>query len=70
MDKASIVGDAVSYVQELQMQAKKIKAEIEGLEASLTAVGQNPRLVENQNKPSYLSADNKQPISSYILQVL
>lgn len=36
MDKASIVGDAVLYVQELQMQAKKLKAEVEGLEASLS----------------------------------
>lgn len=35
MDKASIVGDAVLYVQELQMKAKKLKAEIAGLEASL-----------------------------------
>lgn len=32
MDKASIVGDAVLYVQDLQMQAKKLRAEIAGLE--------------------------------------
>lgn len=31
MDKASIVGDAVIYVEDLQRQAKKLKAEIEGL---------------------------------------
>lgn len=36
MDKASIVGDAVLYVQDLQMQAKKLKAEIAGLETTLT----------------------------------
>lgn len=35
MDKASIVGDAVLYVQQLQMQAKKLKAEIAGLESSM-----------------------------------
>ena len=35
MDKASIVGDAVLYVEDLQSQAKKLKAEIESLEASL-----------------------------------
>ncbi|CAI9785900.1 unnamed protein product [Fraxinus pennsylvanica] len=29
MDKASIVGDAVVYLQELQMQAKKLKAEMD-----------------------------------------
>ncbi|XP_047973782.1 transcription factor FER-LIKE IRON DEFICIENCY-INDUCED TRANSCRIPTION FACTOR isoform X2 [Salvia hispanica] len=32
MDKASIVGDAVLYVQDLQNQAKKMKAEIAGFE--------------------------------------
>ena len=37
MDKASIVGDAVLYVQDLQMQAKKLKSQIEGLESSLNA---------------------------------
>ncbi|MED6108200.1 hypothetical protein PIB30_021337 [Stylosanthes scabra] len=35
MDKASIIGDAVSYVHELQAQAKKLKGEVAGLEASL-----------------------------------
>ncbi|XP_068641855.1 transcription factor FER-LIKE IRON DEFICIENCY-INDUCED TRANSCRIPTION FACTOR-like [Aristolochia californica] len=32
MDKASIVGDAVEYMKDLQKQAKKLRAEIEGLE--------------------------------------
>ncbi|KAK1357448.1 transcription factor FER-LIKE IRON DEFICIENCY-INDUCED TRANSCRIPTION FACTOR-like [Heracleum sosnowskyi] len=36
MDKASIVGDAALYVQDLQMQAKKLKAEVASLESSLT----------------------------------
>ncbi|KAL5726105.1 hypothetical protein ACHQM5_009175 [Ranunculus cassubicifolius] len=49
MDKASIVGDAVSYVQELQMQAKKIKAEIAGLEASLTATRNFPYIIVPKN---------------------
>ncbi|KAG2308442.1 hypothetical protein Bca4012_082463 [Brassica carinata] len=39
MDKASIVGDAVLYVQDLQSQAKKLKADIAGLEASLNSTG-------------------------------
>lgn len=36
MDKASIVGDAALYVQDLQMQAKKLKAEVASLESSVT----------------------------------
>ncbi|KAG9143988.1 hypothetical protein Leryth_013880 [Lithospermum erythrorhizon] len=36
MDKASIIGDAVAYVEDLQMQARKLKAEISELESSLT----------------------------------
>ncbi|XP_062086091.1 transcription factor FER-LIKE IRON DEFICIENCY-INDUCED TRANSCRIPTION FACTOR-like [Humulus lupulus] len=35
MDKASIVGDAVVYVEDLKMQAKKLKDEIASLETSL-----------------------------------
>ncbi|GAB2275138.1 hypothetical protein Dimus_009900 [Dionaea muscipula] len=38
MDKASIVGDAVLYVQEMQMQAKKLREEIAHLESSAKAV--------------------------------
>ncbi|CAN0916482.1 Transcription factor FER-LIKE IRON DEFICIENCY-INDUCED TRANSCRIPTION FACTOR [Linum grandiflorum] len=37
MDKASIIGDAVSYVQDLQLRSKKLQSEIAGLEASLVA---------------------------------
>ncbi|XP_019187214.1 PREDICTED: transcription factor FER-LIKE IRON DEFICIENCY-INDUCED TRANSCRIPTION FACTOR [Ipomoea nil] len=36
MDKASIIADAVLYVQDLQMQTKKLKAEIANLESSTT----------------------------------
>ena len=52
MDKASIVGDAVLYVQQLQMQAKKLKAEIAGLESSMVLGGEryNNGLVENPKK--------------------
>lgn len=35
MDKASIVGDAVLYVQNMKMQANKLKDEIASLESSL-----------------------------------
>nr|WCO08300.1 hypothetical protein [Suaeda aralocaspica] len=37
MDKASIVGDAVLYVQDMQMQSKTLKSQIEELESSLKA---------------------------------
>ncbi|KAA8550310.1 hypothetical protein F0562_001994 [Nyssa sinensis] len=51
MDKASIVGDAVLYVQELQMQAKKLKAEIAELESPLLGVKRyQGRQVENPKK--------------------
>ncbi|CAK9187246.1 unnamed protein product [Ilex paraguariensis] len=40
MDKASIIGDAILYVQELQIQAKKLKAEIVTLESSVNGVDQ------------------------------
>ncbi|KAK8673552.1 hypothetical protein V6N13_111881 [Hibiscus sabdariffa] len=33
--KASIIGDAILYVQDLQMKAKKLEGEIAGLEASV-----------------------------------
>lgn len=36
MDKASIIGDAVLYIQDLQMRAKKLRTEIDSLETSLT----------------------------------
>ncbi|KAK9042115.1 hypothetical protein V6N11_017194 [Hibiscus sabdariffa] len=35
MDKASIIGDDVLFVQDLQMKAKKLEGEIAGLEASV-----------------------------------
>ncbi|KAJ4725009.1 transcription factor FER-LIKE IRON DEFICIENCY-INDUCED TRANSCRIPTION FACTOR [Melia azedarach] len=54
MDKASIVGDAVLYVQELQMKAKKLKAEIAGLEASLAGAERYPKKtqVRSNNYPT------------------
>ncbi|CAL1404166.1 unnamed protein product [Linum trigynum] len=39
MDKASIIGDAVSYMQDLQLRSKKLQSEVAGLEASLAAAG-------------------------------
>ncbi|KAL6010141.1 hypothetical protein ACLOJK_000572 [Asimina triloba] len=39
MDKASIVGDAVIYLQDLQKEVKQLRAEIAGLEQSSSTVG-------------------------------
>ncbi|KAL1827704.1 hypothetical protein ACET3Z_006116 [Daucus carota] len=51
MDKASIVGDAALYVQDLQKQAKKLNAEVASLESSLTRMErQQGGLHDNENK--------------------
>ncbi|KAM7528008.1 hypothetical protein LguiB_031418 [Lonicera macranthoides] len=52
MDKASIVGDAALYVQDLQMQAKNLRAEIAALESSLTGTHnklQGPSTYDNNS---------------------
>ncbi|XP_043705279.1 transcription factor FER-LIKE IRON DEFICIENCY-INDUCED TRANSCRIPTION FACTOR-like [Telopea speciosissima] len=61
MDKASIVGDAVLYVQDLQMEAKKLKAEISGLESSLK--GGVERLQDFVNKPKKIPEFDKNHLS-------
>ncbi|KAH6774710.1 hypothetical protein C2S51_013114 [Perilla frutescens var. frutescens] len=53
MDKASIVGDAVLYVQELQKQAKKLKSEIAGLESSFTRPDKNKLKFKKMNPSSF-----------------
>lgn len=64
MDKASIVGDAVLYVQDLQKQAKKLKADIGELEASLVGA---KRYQQNVGQPQHHVT---QPSYRKILQVL
>ncbi|XP_022753793.1 transcription factor FER-LIKE IRON DEFICIENCY-INDUCED TRANSCRIPTION FACTOR-like [Durio zibethinus] len=67
MDKASIIGDAVLYVQDLQIQAKKLKAEIAGLEASLAG---SERYLEPIDNPVKIRvARNSHPICKKILQL-
>ncbi|KAJ0020093.1 hypothetical protein Pint_32050 [Pistacia integerrima] len=67
MDKASIVGDAVLYVQDLQMQAKKLKAEIAGLEASLVGADRYQDSIENQKKTQVRRTNR--PTSKKIIQM-
>ncbi|KAJ1388993.1 hypothetical protein SESBI_38675 [Sesbania bispinosa] len=67
MDKASIIGDAVSYVHDLQAQAKKLKAEVAGLEASLL-VSENYQGSIN-NLINVQPTHNSRPICKKIMQV-
>ncbi|MBA0683972.1 hypothetical protein Goari_025590 [Gossypium aridum] len=65
MDKKSIIGDAVLYVQDLQMQAKKLKAEIAGLEALMAGYQE-----ESINNPVKVRvARNNHPICKKILKL-
>ncbi|VVB01564.1 unnamed protein product [Arabis nemorensis] len=68
MDKASIVGDAVLYVQELQSQAKKLKADIAGLEASLNSTGGYEELAPDAHKSQPFRGINP-PVSKKIIQM-
>jgi uncharacterized protein YlxW (UPF0749 family) len=68
MDKASIVGDAVLYVQDLQKQATKLKTEISGLEASLEGSEGNHVSTQNPTK-NKLGAYNYHLIPKGIIQV-
>lgn len=65
MDKASIIGDAVLYVQDLKVQANQLKSEIAGLEASLNA---SERFQESResNKNIQISR-NRQPVCKKII---
>ncbi|KAK8582250.1 hypothetical protein V6N12_072440 [Hibiscus sabdariffa] len=68
MDKASIIGDGVLCVQDLQMQAKKLKAEIAGLEATLAGSERYQESVDNPVKFA-VARNNSHPICQKIMQV-
>lgn len=68
MDKASIVGDAVLYVQDLQSKAKKLKSEIAGLEASLVGSERYQGSIESPKKVQVLQ-NNYQVSKKIIMQV-
>ncbi|KAH9700334.1 transcription factor FER-LIKE IRON DEFICIENCY-INDUCED TRANSCRIPTION FACTOR [Citrus sinensis] len=68
MDKASIIGDAVSYLQELQMQVRKLKAEIASLEYSMAGSEKNQEPIQKPKKTQVLSG-NLQPICKKIMQI-
>ena len=67
MDKASIIGDAVSYVHALQAQGKKLKAEVAGLEASLLMSENYQGSIDDHIRVQVTR--NSHPISKKIMQV-
>ncbi|POO01127.1 Basic helix-loop-helix transcription factor [Trema orientale] len=68
MDKASIVGDAVIYVQELKMQAKKLKDEIRGLETSLLGSQRyQGSSININNSPSQVHVGNANNITNQLI---
>ncbi|KAK3205893.1 hypothetical protein Dsin_019939 [Dipteronia sinensis] len=68
MDKASIVGDAVLYVQELQRQAKKLKTDIGGLEASLASSQRYQESIESKRRNTQVfSPISNRPICKKII---
>ncbi|CAL0332308.1 unnamed protein product [Lupinus luteus] len=67
MDKASIIGDAVQYVHELQAQAKKLKVEVTALETSLLVSENYQGSIKNPLK--FHAPHNMHPISKKIMQI-
>ncbi|CAL0324201.1 unnamed protein product [Lupinus luteus] len=67
MDKASIIGDAVQYVHGLQAQAKKLKAEVSGLETSLLVSQKYQGSINNSIMVH--ATYNSHPICKKILQM-
>lgn len=59
MDKALFVGDAVLYVQELQMKPKNLEAEIAGLGASSTSSENWKESIENTKNTQIQSSSKK-----------
>ncbi|KAI5412322.1 transcription factor FER-LIKE IRON DEFICIENCY-INDUCED TRANSCRIPTION FACTOR [Lathyrus oleraceus] len=64
MDKASIIGDAVSYVHDLQAQSRKLKAEVSGLEVSLSVSENYQGSINNT-----INVIQSHPICKKIIQV-
>nr|WKE35126.1 basic helix-loop-helix family protein [Rosa persica] len=69
MDKASIVGDAVLYVQDLQKHAKKLEAEISCIEASIEGSGGKQAGSTQNPTKSKIVVDNYHLTPTGIIQI-
>ncbi|XP_004506077.1 transcription factor FER-LIKE IRON DEFICIENCY-INDUCED TRANSCRIPTION FACTOR [Cicer arietinum] len=67
MDKASIIGDAVTYMYELKSQSKKLKSEVAGLEASLAVSKSHQGSIESSKKIQF--SNNNGSICKKIVQM-
>ncbi|KAJ4978422.1 hypothetical protein NE237_009202 [Protea cynaroides] len=67
MDTASIVGDAVEYVKDLQREARNLKEEIAGLRSSLKGEGISQDMGNNPNKAQ--AGEKKLPVCKKIVQM-
>ncbi|KAH1262164.1 Transcription factor FER-LIKE IRON DEFICIENCY-INDUCED TRANSCRIPTION FACTOR [Glycine soja] len=69
MDKASIIGDAVSYVHDLQAQARKLKADVAGFEASLLVSENYQGSINNPKNVQVMARNISHPNCKKIMQV-
>ncbi|KAG9143993.1 hypothetical protein Leryth_013882 [Lithospermum erythrorhizon] len=65
MDRASIIADAVKYVQDLQMKAKALKTEIESMESSDEGNINQPESIHNPDEPKL----SENLVSKKIMQI-
>nr|XP_010905214.2 transcription factor FER-LIKE IRON DEFICIENCY-INDUCED TRANSCRIPTION FACTOR-like [Elaeis guineensis] len=70
MDKASIIADAVGYVQNLQRQARKLAEEIRLLESSSKVDQLSGILSENSRKASQVDQGRSNPVGGKVLQLM
>ncbi|KAG1331477.1 transcription factor FER-LIKE IRON DEFICIENCY-INDUCED TRANSCRIPTION FACTOR-like [Cocos nucifera] len=70
MDKASIIADAVGYVQNLQRRARKLAEEIRLLESSSKVHQLSGILSENSMKASQVDQGRSNPVGGKVLQLI
>lgn len=68
MDKASIIGDAVMYVKDLQFQAKKLEEEISMLQSSFSKL-ENPTFQTSKRSNMIPKSTTASTVGNKIIQV-